>query len=500
VRREDCPEEKKERLTQELHSLVQGNIKKIIFAHDTVRVVECLMAVGSVEIRDKLFAELKEDILEISKSKYAHFFVQKMLRYGTKEQRAHIFKTMEGNIAKLMKNKTAGYVVELAYNDFSSAQQRNSMLQEFLGPEYRLFKEPEIRTVAELLAKHPEKRSECVKNLYRNVEVLIQKGCYNHSLVHSVIYNFLSVAEPKERTETIEQLREALVHIIHSKEGALAGLQCVWHGTAKDRKAIVKSFKTFVTKIATEEYGHLVLLGLFDQMDDTKLVGKAIIGEIAENFQEIVTNKFGVRVVKYLMAARDPAYIYVDAVKLLEQGDKNETSRKEREVRCQELREVAAVPALTWLAQEIPAGLYDAPSTITFTAIINYSPPSPQLNTVFSLIAEEAAKPFLQGDADPNIVEATASTMMLKKIILKDKERHKKGEPTFSSVLLNTVDEEGIEAWVSCNRGAFLLLHCFETDIPAVQSLVREKLKPVMKKLKQQTTKGAELLLQKLSS
>jgi hypothetical protein len=27
VRREDCPEEKKERLTQELHTLVQGNIK-----------------------------------------------------------------------------------------------------------------------------------------------------------------------------------------------------------------------------------------------------------------------------------------------------------------------------------------------------------------------------------------------------------------------------------------------------------------------------------------
>jgi hypothetical protein len=43
-------------------------------------------------------------------------------------------------ILQLMKNKTAGYVVELAYNDFSSAQQRNSMLQEFLGPEYRLFK------------------------------------------------------------------------------------------------------------------------------------------------------------------------------------------------------------------------------------------------------------------------------------------------------------------------------------------------------------------------
>jgi pumilio family protein 6 len=51
--------------------------------------------------RDKLFGELKDDILEMAKSKYAHFFVQKMLRYGSKEQRAHIFKVMEGNIAKV---------------------------------------------------------------------------------------------------------------------------------------------------------------------------------------------------------------------------------------------------------------------------------------------------------------------------------------------------------------------------------------------------------------
>jgi hypothetical protein len=32
VRREDCPEEKKERLTQELHSLVQGNIKVHLYS------------------------------------------------------------------------------------------------------------------------------------------------------------------------------------------------------------------------------------------------------------------------------------------------------------------------------------------------------------------------------------------------------------------------------------------------------------------------------------
>jgi hypothetical protein len=57
----------------------------------------------------------------------------------------------------------------------------------------------------------------------------------------------------------------------------------------------------------------------------------------------------------------------------------------------------------------------------------------------------------------------------------------------------------GIESWLSCNRGAFLLVYCYETEIPSVQALLRDKLKHHMARLKQQKTKGAELLLQKLS-
>lgn len=40
---------------------------------------------------------------------------------------------------------------------------------------------------------------------------------------------------------------------------------------------IVKSFKTYVSKICKEEYGHMVLLALFDVVDDTKLVHKVIL-------------------------------------------------------------------------------------------------------------------------------------------------------------------------------------------------------------------------------
>ena len=45
----------------------------------------------------------------------------------------------------------------------------------------------------------------------------------------------------------------------------------------QDRKVIIKTMKTFVVKIAKEEFGHMVLLAAFDVIDDTKFVQKVIL-------------------------------------------------------------------------------------------------------------------------------------------------------------------------------------------------------------------------------
>jgi len=496
-------EQKKVKLASELHALVKGNIKKIIFAHDTVRVVECLMAMGDEAVKESIFQEMKEDIVEMSKSKYASFFAHKLLRYGSKEQRAHTIKALMGKVAKLMKHKTAATVVELAYNDYADAATRNSMLQEFLGPEFRLFKEPTVRTVGELIAKHPEKKEEIIKNMGANVEVLIQKGTFNHSLVHTVIHNYLAVTEGKRRSDCIESLRNSLVHMAHSRDGAMAAMYCLWHGTAKDRKAIIKSFKTFIEKTCYEEFGHMVLMAIFDTVDDTKLVGKAVLGELAECLTKVMQDKYGLRVVKYLFAGRESAYTYPDAIEIMKKGDGNENSKKEMGVRRSELLESIAPAVLKWLASHLQSGLFIPPTTITFTCLLNHLPASQQLSDVWTLLAEEASKPFIQGDDMPNIIENTASNMLLKKVILKDKERKERGEQLFSQVLLDTVDSAGLEAWVSCNRGAFLLLHCWETGVEEVQSKVKALVTPLIATLRRQAkskSKGAELLLSKITN
>jgi len=40
---------------------------------------------------------------------------------------------------------------------------------------------------------------------------------------------------------------------------------------------IVKTMKSFVLKIAKEEFGHLTLLAAFDVVDDTKFMQKVIL-------------------------------------------------------------------------------------------------------------------------------------------------------------------------------------------------------------------------------
>lgn len=55
---------------------------KLINQHDSVRVIQCLMALKSEEMRTKLFEEVKTEIVEMAKSKYSRFFVVKMLKYG----------------------------------------------------------------------------------------------------------------------------------------------------------------------------------------------------------------------------------------------------------------------------------------------------------------------------------------------------------------------------------------------------------------------------------
>ncbi len=97
------------------------------------------------------------------------------------------------------------------------------------------------------------------------------------SIVHRVMHEYLRNANEKGREELIDAVKEKLIKMVHTRDGARVAIYCLWYGTNKDRKLLIKSFKTFVVKIAKEEQGYPILWTIFDIVDDTKLVSKMIL-------------------------------------------------------------------------------------------------------------------------------------------------------------------------------------------------------------------------------
>ena len=79
-------------------------LPKLIFAHDTSRVIECLVQYGNEKHRNAVFDELKDNLIEIAKAKYARFIIKKLLTYCTKEQKDVIVRAFIGHVTKLIKH------------------------------------------------------------------------------------------------------------------------------------------------------------------------------------------------------------------------------------------------------------------------------------------------------------------------------------------------------------------------------------------------------------
>ena len=81
----------------------------------------------------------------------------------------------------------------------------------------------------------------------------IAKGVFNHSLLHRLTNEYLTHCNENERSEMIHSLRQAVVQILHTRDGARVGMNCIWYGTLKDRKVnfmIALNLKCRLTRVS----------------------------------------------------------------------------------------------------------------------------------------------------------------------------------------------------------------------------------------------------------
>ncbi|KAJ3267557.1 hypothetical protein HK104_005776, partial [Borealophlyctis nickersoniae] len=356
LRQKKLPADKRASLLEELMTLVKGKAKEVIFKHDASRVVQCALKYGDQKVREEIAAELKGMWPEIAKAQYGRFLVMKVLEYCSPAVRNDVIKSFYGKVRKLIRHREAAFVLEDAYTNYANGAQRTALLEEFYGPEFALFKTEGSRTIDTLLTQLPAKKPVILKHLRDSLLSILQKGSASigHlTIIHRAIYEYLSLADPKSIPEITELLKDHLVHILHTRDGARVTQLVIAHAGPKDRKVIVKNMKGWITKIAKEQYAHAVLMSIFECLDDTVFVSKSVISEFVaggsgpgESFGDLLRDKYASRVALFLLCGRNKAYQPAYIVKELEDMDsiRATTSKKDDVVKRQQLLDAFAAP------------------------------------------------------------------------------------------------------------------------------------------------------------
>ncbi|XP_014673454.1 PREDICTED: pumilio domain-containing protein KIAA0020 homolog [Priapulus caudatus] len=527
LRKQDVSDAEKQKLCAQLWKMIKGKSPELIFAHDTVRVIECLEKYGSATYRNALFEELKDMIVPMAKSKYAKFFVEKLIKYGTKVQRKAIFHSFSGQAGQRQGDGAAktssticdkalavvvqGYKIRVGQirGSLPSRNGRKRGGKQTVFPEHLFFRtqnamemKSQVRSIKIFAAREGSPNKEGRRSTPAFKENLLkpnEKNVLQHSIVHRVFLDFFThAADYAPRSEVIEALRDTVVHMVHTREGAKVAMHCVWHGTAKDRKHILKSLKTHVVRVCVEEHAHLVLLALCDVVDDTKLMQKLVLSEMIRSLKETAFNPYGRKVLLYLLSRRDPLYFHPDVVKLLQDGDNNNTSKKDQALRENELREGVSAPALKLIADNAEEMVKEKSLCFLVLTILNHA--VGDVRPALEAIVDLCQRPFQTGKSAESfhIVEQASGHLVVKRLIQSDKERIEKGQPSFCEMLLESLPEGCLKSWVSCNRGSFIVVALLETEIPSVVEKVKKELTGCKNMLGKSSFKGAEILLAKL--
>nr|CAG8433518.1 14698_t:CDS:2 [Entrophospora candida] len=418
------PGEKKKHL-EKLFELIQGKIPEILFKHDTSRII------------------------------------QTCLKYGSKEQRTIIAKELEGRFVEASK---FAHDVILELYECLNAKQRNSLIHEFYGPEFNLFKEAQNKSMSELINEDPSNKKKILKNLSSTIEKMLKKpGLIGHIISHRILLDYFTCADDDTNDNQVQE------------------------------KIQVIAMKEYVGKIACEEYGYLVLLRAFDVVDDTIIVSKYVIEKIIKSddiFKQIMENKWGHRVILYLLVGRSKIYFSHEILKLLGEGDeiRKITSKKDPIIRANELCKHISPALINYSKHNTDKMLSNPYATqILCETLLHAISSIEEKQQIFENIAKIASKPppnidsFGEADNDDHIMLSYVNRTLKVLVqgqhwrINKSQECSEKTNSNFASILFNEI-KDYISVYARHPSASYVILALLE------DSKVGSEVKNILKK------------------
>ncbi|KAI1322019.1 armadillo-type protein [Xylariaceae sp. FL0255] len=362
-RKSHVPKEERDKLVEELFSITTGRMKDFVLKHDAVRVVQTAIKYSTPERRKMIALELKGTYPLLAESRYAKFLIGKLIVEGDTEVRDLIVPEFYGKVRKLINHPEASWIIDDIYRGVASKDQKAIMLREWYGPDLFIFRQTgetdatPTAELSEIFEKEPSKRVPVMRYLLDLTNQLIQKKMTGFTMLHDAMYQYYTNVKPgsEEAKEYMEMIKEdengdLLKNMAFTRSGARLVCLLLAHGTAKDRKQVLKTYKDTFQLMSTDPYGHMVILTAYDTIDDTVLTSKSIITELIGKAEEnevsnIVTlaNDPNARLtIRYLLEGSSKALFdgsHSNDLQLLEElwEIRKTTSKKDPETRRKEL-------------------------------------------------------------------------------------------------------------------------------------------------------------------
>ncbi|KAJ0093529.1 hypothetical protein Patl1_24980 [Pistacia atlantica] len=241
---------------------------------------------------------------------------------ASKKQLVRFISALHGHVASLLRHMVGSVVIEHAYQ-LANATQKHELLVELYSTELQLFKDlvsikgeqvnHQVTLLVDVISKLGLQKASVLRHMASVIQPILEKGIVDHSIIHRVLMEYFSIADKTSAADIIQQLSgPLLVRVIHTRDGSKIGILCIKHGSAKERKKIIKGMKGHIGKIAHDQCGSLVLLCIVSIVDDTKLITKIVLRELQTNLKELVLDKNGRRVLLQLLHPNCSRYLSPD--------------------------------------------------------------------------------------------------------------------------------------------------------------------------------------------
>ena len=434
-RKSHVPLDERKGLVTELFDIITGRVKDFVFKHDSVRVIQTALKYANSDQRKMIARELKGEYKTLAESKYAKFLIGKILVHGDDETRDMVVPEFYGHVRRMIKHSEASWILDDIYRGISTPSQKATLLKEWYGAEFALFKNSEAGPVSAdlktILQDHPEKRTPIMRSLHDLINLLVQKKTTGFTILHdAMLQQFVNLAPGSEEAiEFIELLKgdeegDLLKNLAFTKSGARLVCMALAYGSAKDRKQILKTYKGTIKTLAYDPYGHQVLLAVYEVIDDTVLISKSVFSELigkaplSESQQQDLlhaVNHLNARVtLLYPFCGKSKAILLDEDFKVLDEicRIRDTTSKKDPEIRRKELVASLSLPLLLLIASNAKVLVSTSFGCQFISEVLLGAPEGRELSVI-------AITALATGDDETrSLLESPAAGRMLKSLVL----------------------------------------------------------------------------------